>query len=87
MILLQNEGLTQLAELQHRLSESQINPASLAGREHAISFSVGMADSRQTPFSMLYKMADKAMYQQKQSYYEAKRTASERALEDSYKSV
>lgn len=87
VILLEGEGVRCHDELLQRLVESQFRPASLAGREHGISFSVGYADSMHTPFSLLYKMADKAMYQQKQAYYERKRSANDQRLEHSAESV
>lgn len=87
VILLEGDGVAYHDELLQRLSESQFQPATLAGREHGVSFSVGYADSMHTPFSLLYKMADKAMYQQKQAYYERKRSANDQRLEHSAESV
>ena len=87
VILLEGEGLACKEALQQKLQEVQFMPATLAGREHGISFSVGYADSLHTPFSLLYKMADKAMYLQKQAYYEHKRMDGEQRLEQSQESV
>jgi diguanylate cyclase (GGDEF)-like protein len=86
-ILLEGDGVAHHEELLRRLREAQFQPATLAGREHGISFSVGYADSQHTPFSLLYKLADKVMYQQKQAYYERKRSGDEQTLEHSEKSV
>jgi diguanylate cyclase (GGDEF)-like protein len=71
--LLRNDELKHKETLKERLEHAQVKAASLAGREYCISFSVGYADSLTTPFPLLYKVADKAMYQQKQFYYEHKR--------------
>ena len=87
VILLEGDAVASHDLLLNRLQEAQFQPASLAGREHGISFSVGYADSKHTPFSLLYKMADKAMYQQKQAYYERKRSGHEQMLEHSGESV
>lgn len=87
VILLEGEGVEQKGELVARLQQTQFQPATLAGREHGVSFSVGYADSHKTPFSLLYKMADKAMYQQKQAYYEHKHGVQDAGLEDSSESV
>ncbi len=73
VILLRDEELRSRDELKEKLTRAQSNAASLSGREYAISFSVGYAESSTTPFPLLYKVADKAMYQQKQLYYERKR--------------
>ena len=72
---LTGEGLNQRSWLQKRLDEVQFQPATLAGRERGISFSVGYADTHGTHLASLYRMADKAMYQQKQQYYDLKRHA------------
>ena len=87
VILLEGDAVASHDALLRRLQEAQFQPASLAGREHGISFSVGYADSKHTPFSLLYKMADKAMYQQKQAYYERKRSGHEQTLEHAGESV
>lgn len=87
VILLEGDGVEQAQELMARLQQTQFRPATLAGREYGISFSVGYADSHKIPFSLLYKMADKAMYQQKQAYYEHKHAQRESGLEDSSESV
>lgn len=73
VILLRDDELGSRDELKDKLAQAQSNAASLSGREYAISFSVGYAESSTTPFPLLYKAADKAMYQQKQLYYERKR--------------
>lgn len=73
VILLRDDELEHKEALKERLEHAQVKAASLAGREYCISFSVGYADSLTTPFPLLYKVADKAMYQQKQFYYEHKR--------------
>ncbi|WP_409419939.1 GGDEF domain-containing protein [Pseudaeromonas sp. ZJS20] len=75
VIVLTGEGLNQRSWLQKRLDEVQFQPATLAGRERGISFSVGYADTHGTHLASLYRMADKAMYQQKQQYYDLKRHA------------
>ncbi|MGL4751754.1 MAG: GGDEF domain-containing protein, partial [Aeromonadaceae bacterium] len=87
VILLEGDGVEQTQELMARLQQTQFRPATLAGREYGISFSVGYADSHKIPFSLLYKMADKAMYQQKQAYYEHKHAQRASGLEDSSESV
>ena len=69
VILLRDDELEHKDALKERLEHAQVKAASLAGREYCISFSVGYADSLTTPFPLLYKVADKAMYQQKQFYF------------------
>lgn len=76
VIVLTGEGLSQRNWLQKRLDEAQFQPATLAGRERGVSYSVGYADTHSTHLASLYRMADKAMYQQKQQYYDLKRHAS-----------
>lgn len=90
VIVLTGESLSQRAWLQKRLEEAQFQPATLAGREHGISFSVGYADTHSTHLASLYRMADKAMYQQKQQYYDLKRHSNlgdQQKVEESSQSV
>lgn len=87
VILLDAEALSNKDLLIQRLQQQQHVPATLVGQEYGISFSYGYVDSRHTPFSLLYKLADKAMYQQKQGYYEQLRRQGAPGLEESVESV
>lgn len=87
VILLAGDGMAFKDVLMQRLLQQQHSPATLVGQEYGVSFSYGYADSRQTPFSLLYKLADKLMYQQKQGYYEQLRRQGAPGLEESAESV
>lgn len=70
--ILHGKDLSKSKEILEKLAAVQDKPVPKSvdtGEIHA-TFAVGYADSRKTPFQMLYKQADHEMYIQKQEYYE-----------------
>ncbi|MBQ8706688.1 MAG: diguanylate cyclase [Succinivibrionaceae bacterium] len=70
--ILHGKDLNKSAEILEKLAAVQDKPVPKAVQtaEIAATFAVGYADSRTTPFQMLYKKADHEMYLQKEAYYE-----------------
>ncbi len=70
--ILHGKDLNRSGEILKKLAEVQDKPVPKAAETAEIhaTFAVGYADSRKTPFQMLYKQADHEMYIQKQAYYE-----------------